>query len=374
MGSSLGELAQALVRSMKVFRQLWRFLKGQRPPSDWTVVQTPEGSRITLDRETVEYIQSEAPQPNQRSLDTMLELAKTVRVIEGGASAGRPLGKKILLEIGDASTLDDLRQLLRIIDRPAGHCMCHGNPAIEFLDKSGTRLAVIGLHHGNSIRWNAWKDDAELVDGFRLLEWLAAHGVQYPLQEHQASNQTRAIAEAAWERWFAAMPPCLRPLLADQREFIGMVIAVPSPPATPAATKIEEFAQPVTVDAERLVRVKHALEEEYPDNAQRAQVLFRWYGQGGGAWSSFAAYEEVPEYLLMDVAFDDVVLALQGPSLPQPLLEGAARFLAGWNVATRRSGELECLPAELRRRLLEHSLDTEDADRRARAEFAFRRR
>ena len=35
--------------------------------------------------------------------------------------------------------------------------------------------------------------------------------------------------------------------------------------------------------------------------------------------------------------------------------------------------ELRSLSAELRQRLLEHSLDSEDADRRARAEVAFRR-
>jgi hypothetical protein len=251
--------------------------------------------------------------------------------------------------------------------------MCHGDPAIEFLDESGTRLAVIGLHHGRSIRWSAWKDDAELINGVGLLEWLAAQGVRYPLLEHQASKQTRAIAEETWKRWVAAMPPCLRPLLAAQREFIGMVIALPSPPAIPAATQIEEFSQPVTLDAARLERVKHVLQGEYPDNVQRARVLFRWYGQGGGAWSCFAAYEEVPEYLLMDVPFDDVVRALQGPSLPKSLLEGASRFLAGWNFATRRRAELRSLSAELRQRLLEHSLDSEDADRRARAELAFRR-
>jgi hypothetical protein len=66
------------------------------------------------------------------------------------------------------------------------------------------------------------------------------------------------------------------------------------------------------------------------------------------------------------------IFALNEPSLQQPMLEGAARFLAGWTFATRRGEELDRLPGELRQQLLEYSLQTEDPGKRAPA-AAFQR-
>jgi hypothetical protein len=357
---------------MNFFRRLRNYFRGRQPPSKWTVVEGPDGRRIYLDEEMVEHLKSTAPQPSQRSLDATLDRARVLRIIKGGVSGGRSLGTEMLFEGRDEATLQSLRQALRIVESPGGHCMCHGDPAIEFLDESSNRLAVIGVHHGRSIRWSAWKDDAVLVDGCGLLEWLAVRGVEYPLKDYQASQQARALTEAAWERWFSAMPPCLQPLLADQRQYIGMAQFVPSLTATPLTSQPKDLNQPVAIDAERFVRVKQALAEAYPDPVQRTRALFQWFGEGGGAWSGYAAYEQVAEYLLLDVSMEDVLRALQGPSAPQPLLKGGARFLAGWLFATRRGGELKSLPAELGQRLLECSLDTEDADKRARAEVAFR--
>jgi hypothetical protein len=356
---------------MNFFRRLRSYFRGQQPPSKWTVVESPDGHRIYLDQEMVEHLRSTAPQPSQRSLDATLERARVFRIIKGGASGGRPLGTEILFEGRDEVT-QSLRQAMRIVDGPSGHCMCHGDPAIEFLDENSDRLAVIGVHHGHSIRWSAWKDDAVLVDGCGLLKWLAVHGVEYPLKDYQASRQAHVVAEVAWERWFTAMPPCLQPLLADQRQYIGMVQFVPPPPDTPLASQSKDLTQTMTLDAERFVRLKQALAEAYPDPAQRTRVLFEWLGEGGGAWSGYAVYEQVVECLLKDVSMDDVLRALHGPSLSQPLLKGGARFLAGWYFATRRGAELKDLPAELRQRLLECSLDNGDADKRARAEAAFR--
>lgn len=357
---------------MTFFRSLWTFLRPPEASSEWTAVQSPDGSRVVLDREALEYWHSQAPPPSQGSLDAVLEAAHSFRIIEGGASGGHPAGEKILLEVHDTSTLADFRQHLKIIDGPASHCMCYGDPTIEFLDNSGKRTAVVGLHHGRTIRWNGWKDDAELADGHGLLEWLARNGVEYPLREYLDSVQSKASAERAWQRWFAAMPRPLRSLLADQQDSIGMIIAVPTPSAATAEAEADQFAGPVTVDAERLLRVKHAIQEAYPDPVQRAEVLFEWYGSGKGAWTGFPAYEEIPEYLLMDVHFEQLLSALQDTSVPESRLEGAARFFAGWTFAKRRSSGLDRIPPALRQQLLNQSLKTGDTDRRERAERAFK--
>ena len=61
------------------------------------------------------------------------------------------------------------------------------------------------------------------------------------------------------------------------------------------------------------------------------------------------------------------------PPVTQYLLEGAARFLAGWPFTTRRYDDLDSLPDQLREALLEHVHQTGEVDNLARAEAAFRR-
>lgn len=328
---------------------------------------------MLVDPETVEYLESDAPQPTQASLTRMLEGACAFRLVEGGASQGRPLGTNTLLEMNEPGALIQLRGNLQVNDGPAGHCMCHGDPTLEFFDKSGNSLAVIAVHHGHTIRWNAWKDDAALIDGPALLTWFAAQGVEQPLRQYKAALQERANAEAAWERWFVAMPSCLQPLLAYQRELIGMVLHIPGPPREPPPTLEAKPAEPSTIDAEGFIRVKNALMESHPDALERARVLLTWFGRGAGPWSGYPGYEEIAEHLLLEFPTDDLVLAMREPALPGDLLEGAARFLAGWLFATHRLGDLGRFPDEVRQLLLAHVRQTGNSDKLARAEAALLR-
>jgi hypothetical protein len=354
--------------------ELVEHIKSLTPSSDWTKIELPGKPKMLMDRDMIEYIQSPKPQPSQRSLDEMLKRAHSFRVIDGGVSPnGRPLINLTLYETSDEKMLADLRHFLRIVDGPAGHCMCHGDTAVELRDEFSECLATISVHHGMSIRWNAWKDDAALVDGYSLLEFLA-DVIQYPLDIYLGCQNDRTAEEADWKRWLAAMPLCLRPLLADQGDTFTGYVAYQPPADWPRPTHGPQNWPPAhMLTRERWNRVRQALQDAYPDSMQRVQVLFQWFGQGGGLWSGFAVYEQVPEMLLMDMPIEDLLRALHGPSLPQPLLEGATRFLAGWTFATRRGAELDLLPADLRQQLLKYSLQTEDPDKRARAAAAFQR-
>jgi len=117
--------------------------------------------------------------------------------------------------------------------------------------------------------------------------------------------------------------------------------------------------------------MKEALEKAYPDGVERARALFMWYGRGVGVWSGFPAYETIAEDALMDTPIDGVLRALQGPSLSRPLLEGAARLLAGRSFATTYGHEVGSLPAELRQQLLKVGMETTNTDRIERAKAAF---
>lgn len=50
-----------------------------------------------LDRDTVKYLTSKAPQPTQQSLDAVLGRAQLFRLIKGDLRDGQPLGNEVLL-------------------------------------------------------------------------------------------------------------------------------------------------------------------------------------------------------------------------------------------------------------------------------------
>ena len=117
--------------------------------------------------------------------------------------------------------------------------------------------------------------------------------------------------------------------------------------------------------------LQQAICQAHPDAAQRALVLFDWFGHGLGPWSGFPAYESVAESLLMRIPITDILHSLDSPDLSETKLEGAARFLAGWEFRSRRRPELAQLPDETKRRLLAHIQQSASQDKLARARAAF---
>ncbi|MEV6598508.1 hypothetical protein AB0M36_16770 [Actinoplanes sp. NPDC051346] len=102
---------------------------------------------------------------SMESLDQVLREVARVRVTEGGASEDRVLGEHILLDTADPAALRLLRGALAVEQTTDGHCMCLGDLAFEFFDSSDRRAAVVGFHHGVSLRWPGWDGDALLRDG-----------------------------------------------------------------------------------------------------------------------------------------------------------------------------------------------------------------
>lgn len=371
---------------MGLFRRLWGRLRGETSGSSGlTTIKLPDGRRMIVDQIMLDYLRSTAPDPSQKSLDAVLAEMQRVRVFRGGSASGEPISKQVLFETGESRTLSMLRDALRIHDGPGGHCMCVGGPTIELLGASGERLAVIAVHHGQSIRWKAWRDDARLVEGRSLLEWLAARGATYPLEEYEADLRRREAEQAAWDRWEEAMPPCLKRFAAQMRESLGLKDFVPSPQAGVHGVRVSAPSGPATAGEESLdvpdtdihavpndvVPLLHELEMAYPDRATCALVLFAWFGTGASPWTGFPAYESVVESLLMTFHLEDLLHALESADLTDAQLEGAARLFGGWEFRTKRGKELAHLPTSLKRRLFEHSMRSADTDKRSRAHAAF---
>jgi hypothetical protein len=288
-------------------------------------------------------MESAAPQPTQESLALVLRRTSHVQVVRGGSANGAPLGKEELAVTEDAETIEELRHSLQIRDGGCGHCMCHGDPTLVLSDRSGDRLAVLGIHHGAAISWCAWKGDAELVDGQRLLRWLVARGVAYPLEQFESDRLRMRKSQDQAERWQAATP---------------------APLAKHPVLDIDLALNPSSLAP--------VLEIAFPDPRVRALALFEWFGHGAGPWSGFPAYEQLPERLLLTLPMDCLLAALDSEILTAAQLEGAARLFAGWNFGQTRKRDLDRLTAANRKRLLDHALCSTDRDKQARARKAFK--
>jgi hypothetical protein len=302
----------------------------------------------SLDRAAGDGLESRVADPSGASLDSLFSATRSVRVVRGGIDAGVPIGDEVLFETDDRGALASLRAALRIVDGPAGQCACRGDPTLELLDVDGARLAAIGVHHGLGIRWQRWSEDAELADGVRLLEWLAFQGIGYPLDDYRQSERDAESWGRALTRWREVMPACLRPFsdhISREMSTTGWVADIST--------------------------LQQAIERAHPDPAERALVLFDWFGHGLGPWSEFPAYESVAEGLLMHIPIADILQALDSQDLSETKLEGAARFLAGWEFRSQRRSELAQLPDAIRRRLLAHIQQSSSRDKLERARAAF---
>lgn len=299
---------------------------------------------MLVDPVMMEYMNSSAPQPTQAALDSLMDQVRAVRVIKEGCHGDSLLGNDVLLEADEPTDVEALRVAMRIIDGPGGHCMCFGGPTLELLSADRSRLALLSIHHGLRIRWGRWKDDARLIDGRLLLEWLAKRGVLEPLRDFEAQEASQRQSRQDWERWLAAMPSALVPIWSCAVRQFGNVDVVP---------------------------LRAALEQDIPDENARIMALLQWYGTGAGPWSGFPSYEQAAEELLLGYSTARIIEALEYAKLNPAQLEGTARLFAGWSFNQKRPEGLRELPESLRKALWHHVKGTQDDDKRGRATRAF---
>ena len=217
---------------------------------------------------------------------------------------------------------------------------CEGTPEVQ-LFRRGERIATITYHHGVVMRADRWDTDVFLADPEPLIHWFSERGIPGPRREaDEALESERQAAE-----WLAAMPESLRPFWDDMRE-------ADWPHFDPAP-------------------LREPLAMQFPSTRDRVRALYGWFGSGVGLWSGYPAYEDAAERLLMEYPIDDLLLVAAEPELTTTELEGAARLLAGWSFSQRRAEDLLEVPPPLRAKLLAHTMTSDDADKKGRAEAAF---
>ncbi len=292
------------------------------------------------------YEASNAPQPAPDALKAVLAKATRVRVIEGGMFGGRALGTDVRLDSSNPDDLFGLRDRLRIEAGPGGHCACLGGHAME-LYAGQKLLATFGLHHGMTIRWEAWKDDARISSPDVFVSWMQAHGVPEPFEELRKLRHAARVTQAATTKWEAAAPAALKPLLAE--------------------------AMKGQLGSTELLL---AMDAAVPDEPEKARQLLKWFGSTGGKWTGAPTYQELPEKLLVKFRRQVVVEAMlddEGDVREDALLlEGMARFVSGRIFLEQRASDISYFSKELKDALMKHALVSGDRDKPQALEAAFK--
>lgn len=241
-----------------------------------------------------------------------------------------------LLEERDPVAVRALCEALRIADLPGLVCMCWGDVALDFLDAAGTPLTRVTLHHGYSVRWDGWREDAVLADGERSLEWLAVRGITGPLHEFRAAEQRQAEADRVERLWAAE---------------------IPEPLATFAALFLDTSRAGGGLTEIQLAEVRELLTAAHRDPTERILRLFTWYAAGTGAYSGYPVHEGIPAQILDRENRLDFARAVDRAN-PRALA-GAIRYLINWNTRQRVGGLLAVMSPTAHHRLLAHSRDAE---------------
>jgi len=250
----------------------------------------------------------------QAELDGILARAQRVRIIEGGAARGRPLGGTVLATF-EQPELGALREALRIVKHgPPFHCMCHGDLAIDVRGRL-LRIATLSYHHGKSIRLEGGRSDADLVDGPALLRLLAARGVPEPLARYEAGEREAGAREVEAERWRNAAPELLR----ERLDELGS-----GPMGLPRHENDAGHDDALGV-----------LRSTGEADAAIASELLAWLGSTESPWSGHPAYEQLPAVLLRRLPPAAVLTAIERASGEAGVL-GAARFVADHQVVSFR--------------------------------------
>jgi hypothetical protein len=249
----------------------------------------------------------------------------------------------VLFESSDRRDLDELKEAIRV-ERPTQfmHCECDGTPAI-FLYAKGRKIGQITNHHGKLIRCNLWDSDAILMDTEAFLQWFDARNIPGPRKENPGELQRDKNWRVHEQKWTDAMPRALKPYWPEMRQ--GYILVV-----TP---------------------LQSDLAIEMGDKDARILALLAWFGSGAGPWSGFPLYEYVAEKMLLDYTTADLLVAIERKQLDVRQTEGAARLFGGQTFSLQRPDDLRLLPAELKARLLKHTLESSDQDKRSRAQQAF---
>ncbi|RBP39662.1 hypothetical protein DES53_10989 [Roseimicrobium gellanilyticum] len=176
-----------------------------------------------------------------------------------------------------------------------GHCNCLGDLTFECY-KGEELVAVIGFHHGRSIRWlgGTWPSDGILTgsSAHHLTGWLAKHGYKDPHQLAEERSLRRAAALRRQQEIYATLlPPAL-----DRSKLT-------------TSTEDDALAE---------------FEKHFPTVQARAALYLKLFGCGQGPWEMASPLDQLLARVLL-------------PYLPKEVLHEA--------IKSAKPGSMESLGA-----------------------------
>lgn len=248
------------------------------------------------------------------SLQTALASATRLRVHSGGTCHRNVAKERTLFETNDAAEIRQLMAGIQLIEERSGfHCMCCGDPSLEFYDQDGL-IVTLGFHHGLGLRWpEGWPGDAALAPQSAdfLIHWLADRNVTGPLKERQAEEERQRAAE---------------------RKIVQATTGMPERLAEAFRSGPEKF--------------QAALVREHPDQVAQVEVWLRVFGTSNASWSVLETVEQWADAALREYDQQTLAAAVQKAltGSNRQLRRGAARLWMSW-----RSPLSEWTPPEIAR-------------------------
>lgn len=269
-----------------------------------------------------EHPQCEVRHRWEESMREAASGADRVRVRTGGTCHRDVPKEKTLAEIKDAAAIRELLQTVRIDEkRSVNHCMCCGEPSVEFY-KGDQLLLTLGVHHGVAVRWvEGWPADGALAgdSAEKIANWLADRGVKGPQEDYERNGKQKAAAMRRSDLVDAAIPEAVHAKLKTVKSRDEAIAAF----------------------------------EDNLDAKARVAVYFTMIGVGEGNWNHSSGPDEfVLKVLMPRVKPEDIVSALKDTK-DTATLAGAGRWLffeKGWDKLPKEGRDVTLKP------IAEHAL------------------
>ena len=135
-----------------------------------------------------------------REFHTLIGQADRLVVRDGGYNCCGPVDEQaVLLIVTNRQVLGELNRLIQFAtNQTRSACICCGFPGLDWYCGE-RRIALTSLKHGQALRWEGFRGDAELTPASSLgvVEWLAQHGIAGPKAEIARGKRRAAIGREA---------------------------------------------------------------------------------------------------------------------------------------------------------------------------------
>lgn len=258
------------------------------------------------------------PEPTNERLKALFSDIDIIFIKEGGVSGNRALKEDIVLILNQQNDIVHFSELLSIDELRTGfHCMCLGNYAIELHNK-GELAATIGLHHGQSIRYDYWNSDAFITRNEDLLIFLSEKGLEKPLQDKLEERRKSEAYQVAERKWLEMSPKCFS----------------------------KYWEQVNFFNRDYIPALLQELDKEFPDKQQQMITLLQTFGQTE-SWYSYPSYEELSNEILKTFEVSDIVKAYLDSDRNYRTRKGLGRFLCGFEFKKIRKKYLKFITEEV---------------------------